>query len=208
MTNIINLGDYARPDDFKKYGTEHGHKCGLAIVKAIVEHQADIEALNRYHLEDVLPKKIAELQGLGASQSEIDIFIDASLAASTDVMAEFNKGMNKPQPPSLEEDLVTLFSEPLRKMKNGEFTLGCLAVEEILSQLQLSVDNVLLSKFLREVMGGYLACCCMRGKEPMKRELLIHPRLRADIMQEALSIMRTWESEPEMRLINYMRRLS
>lgn len=100
------------------------------------------------------------------------------------------------------------FEEALRRVSRKEFTFACAEFEPLLRQAsQSSPIEFYINQELRRMLGVYLACCISIDREPILRNCICDPRIKAEAMTVAIDTMKAWRSEPTIHVVSFVRAL-
>jgi T5orf172 domain len=98
----------------------------------------------------------------------------------------------------IETDAREIFNDALTHLRRKEFTMGCLVFEENISQA--FHDS--------RILGGYLACCCAISREPLFSDHLLALGIKNEVIKNAIEFVREFDTEPENRVIEFVRSLT
>jgi hypothetical protein len=191
------------------------------MIKLVLGGDRDYAAFYSNHVNTVLVEKEKELRLIGATDEQVEAFLQASMNAMLRFIEEYGTQIESEAAKTVSEigrakasfgsgrgGLTEAFQSALKRTANKEFTLGCIEFEEAFRCQLITYDQAVTEPVVSEILGSYLACCCATGRQPELQRMLFHPQLKARIMEVALSVMKSWDSDPVIRLINFVRQFS
>jgi hypothetical protein len=106
-------------------------------------------------------------------------------------------------------DLPEAWRSALGKARSKQPILAFAEFEFAIQHGQLPSDQIVFPASVVEALGAYGACCCFLQREPAAQRLFLNTRSRYEISKRMIEFLTLFQiDEPEMRAIEFMRRLT
>jgi hypothetical protein len=106
-------------------------------------------------------------------------------------------------------DLPETWRSALGKARSKQPILAFAEFEFAIQHGQLPSDQIVFPANVVEALGAYGACCCFLRREPAAQRLFANTRSRYEISEQMIKFLTLFQiDEPEMRAVDFMRRLT